>query len=478
MIHEAEPLVSARAATLIRRGGLALAWVALLALSYRYMDLLGDSFWSIATGRYLLEHGSLPTADPFSFTANRPWIVHMPLSQLCFAWVDRHFGLLSLELFGALLLTAALSLLWLPHARGLPARALTFATLLGLVLLQADDLCVRGQLFGDLAYAVLLICAFRLRLGKPVHPLFGLVLGSAWINLHSSAFLGVVLPLIWAALLRLERTRPALLPFLKFAGALGLGLFVNPYGPRLVVDLLRLLGSSSTRQIDLFLPPDFADPAVLLGFALLASSAAYCLWRPRPEAGVGIAEGLLIAGWAIAAAMGRRYLPLAVAFAIVVLARQLSATFAARSTRAEPLWALALTCVAAATAFWGLSVDKDPFRDVPLEEAALIERLPLPDRVANVYHWGGFLDYAWNGRRKVFVDGRNQLFEHGAFEDERRLAALENWSEILERYRINTVLWERDSPLDVALSRSADWQQVRRGPIAVLYARRRPLPSL
>lgn len=463
---------------MIRRCALGLALLALFALGYRYMDLLGDSFWSVATGRYVLEQGHLPTSDPFSFTANRPWIVHMPLSQLCFGWVEQHFGLLALELFGALLLTAALALLWLPHARGLPARALTFAALLGSILLQADDLCVRGQLFGDLSFAALLICLFRLRLGRRVHPLFGLALGSAWINLHSSAFLGVVLPLLWAALLRLDRSRPALLPFLTFAGALGVGLFLNPYGPRLVVDLLQLLRSPSTRQIDLFLPPDPSSPAVLAAFALLALVAASCFWRPRPDAGVGMAEGSLLVLWAIAAVLGRRYLPLALAFAIVVAARQLSAIWATRSKRDEPAWALALSCVAAGAAFWGLSVEKDPFRDVPLEEAALIERLPLPDRVANVYHWGGFLDYAWNGRRKVFVDGRNQLFEHGAFEDEGRLAALDHWSEILDRYRINTVLWERNSPLDVALSRSPDWQSVRRGPIAVLYVRRQPLPGL
>jgi hypothetical protein len=140
-------------------------------------------------------------------------------------------------------------------------------------------------------------------------------------------------------------------------------------------------------------------------------------------------------------------------------------------------WALALTLSAAGTAVFGISADKDPFRDVPLEEAAMIERLPLPDHVANLYHWGGFLDYAWDGRRKTFVDGRNQLFEGGAFEDERRLAHLEHWSEILTRYRINTVLWERNSALDVALSQSADWLQVRRGRIAVLYVRRQQLSS-
>jgi hypothetical protein len=163
----------------------------------------------------------------------------------------------------------------------------------------------------------------------------------------------------------------------------------------------------------------------------------------------------------------------------VVGARYFSACWAAHAGGnggQEPLaWALGLTLVAAGTAFFGLSADKDPFRDVPLDEAAMIEQLPLPDRVANIYHWGGFLDYAWDGRRKTFVDGRNQLFEHGAFEDEQRLATLQDWQGILTRYRINTVLWQRNSALDVALSQSAEWHQVRRGRIAVVYVRKQPL---
>ena len=136
---------------------------------------------------------------------------------------------------------------------------------------------------------------------------------------------------------------------------------------------------------------------------------------------------------------------------------------------------LATAAVGGVTTVSGCSMDKDPWRDVPAVEARLIDELKLPDRVANAYHWGGYLDYAWNGRRKVFVDGRNQLFENGAFEDAQRLSQLVDWTDVLDRNAINTVLWERGSPLDWALSRSADWLLVRRGRIAVVYTRREPI---
>ncbi len=466
---------SARAQRWLEIGSLCLAVLALFALSFRYMDLLGDSFWSVATGRWILEHASLPKTDPFSFTANRPWIVHMPLSQLCFAWIEGHFGALALELFGALVLGAALLTIGLPHARGPHARLLCFCTLALLVFLQADDLCVRGQLFGDWAFAVLLGCLFRLRLGKPVHPAFAVLLGALWINLHSSAFLAVLLPLGWAALLRLDRTRPAPKPFLLFAALAALGLFVNPYGVHLVVDLLRLFVASSTQHIDLFRAPDFTALPTLIAFALMAAAAAVAILRPA--SGLGLPEAALLVLWAVAGASARRYLPLGAALASVVLARRASLSWpSVSSSPSARASVLALLALAAGTAFWSLSADKDPWRDVPLEEASLVDQLGLPDHVVNSYQWGGFLDYAWNGRRKVFVDGRNQLFEHGAFEDARRLGGLDGWSAILDRYRANTVIWERNSPLDLALAASPAWALVRRGRIAVLYVRKEPLP--
>jgi len=42
-----------------------------------------DFWWYLASGELILAHRSVPTADPFSYTAQgRPWINHMWASQL------------------------------------------------------------------------------------------------------------------------------------------------------------------------------------------------------------------------------------------------------------------------------------------------------------------------------------------------------------------------------------------------------------
>jgi hypothetical protein len=462
---------------LLEHSCLTLCAVALFALGWRNMDLLGDSFWSVATGRWILEHGALPSVDPFSFTAERTWIVHMPLCQILFGAVAEQLGVLGLELFGSLVFFAALLVLWLSQARSFAVRLALWPGLVLLVLAQAQDLCVRGQLFGDLGFALLLVALFRLRDGKRVPPLCAVALGALWINLHASVFLAVLLPPAFGLALRLEPRagRPALRPWFELSGCAALGMLCNPYGLGLVRDLLSLLLASSTASLDLFGPADFTSPPTLLLFAaVLGIGAALVYWR-SPDA--GLPEAALLAVLGAAAAVGRRYEPLALGFALAAAGRVLRGRAPSLPAGVKAGLATLVSLCAAGLCAHGLALDKDPWRDVPLDEARLIEEAQLPDRIANLYHWGGYLDYAWAGRRKVFIDGRNQLFDRRVFRDFQRLNRLDRWQEVLDRYAVNTVLWESGSALDQALLASPDWALARRGRIAVVYVRRSALPA-
>ena len=54
----------------------------------------GDTNWHVAAGRWILDHRTVPTTDPFSFTyAGRPWVAHewgsevpMALAYLAAGW--------------------------------------------------------------------------------------------------------------------------------------------------------------------------------------------------------------------------------------------------------------------------------------------------------------------------------------------------------------------------------------------------------
>ena len=71
---------------------LALAVLALAAFSAAALND-GDTWSHVATGQWILQHGAVPRADPFSYTfAGAPWTAHEWLSEVLFALAFRAAG--------------------------------------------------------------------------------------------------------------------------------------------------------------------------------------------------------------------------------------------------------------------------------------------------------------------------------------------------------------------------------------------------
>ena len=85
----------------------------------------GDTFWHVATGRWILQHGAVPATDPFSFTfVGRPWVTHEWLTEVVMAAAYLSGGWAGLMLLVGLAMgvTAALMGAWLLRWLGmLPA---------------------------------------------------------------------------------------------------------------------------------------------------------------------------------------------------------------------------------------------------------------------------------------------------------------------------------------------------------------------
>ena len=461
------------------RNAAARAWIVsgcslLLGLVWHNMAILGDGFWCLAAGALVLKTGALPTVDPFSFASRSvPWVLHMPAFQIGGAWLVAHIGLKSFMAACALPIAAAASLLWLAPARGLRARAIVFPLALLYVIVDADDISARGQAFGDLGLVLLLVVIERIRAGGRVWPGWPIALGAAWANLHPSFLLAVVLPAVFAAAetlepapLRANRARLAAVSGLALAGACA-----NPYSVVLLLDVMRLWADPTTSGIDLFQSPDFHDPLWLAPIALAVFLLALLARRARTSR--GRADAFLLVAFLIAACSARRYVTMLVAFEAFVVARAASEA----PSREGPRWASGALLGFAGLQAWLAAVmlleRKDPFRDVPVQATEAVEQLALPDCVLNPYHWGGYLEWAWNGRRKVFIDGRNQLFSNGVFDDSGLLANLAPQAGVLlDIYEIRTVLWEAGSPLDRALAEDPRWREVHRDRLAVVYVAR------
>ncbi len=460
---------------------LACAAALLAALAWRHMDLLGDSFWTLADGRRILAMRALPSADPFAFTSvHAPMILHMPATQIAFAWVAARAGLGGVLVLATLAVAAALLAVWLGFSRGALPRACTFPLTLVIVWVLRDDLCARGQVFGDVAFAAMLLLLDRADRGEP-HAALPLMLGALWANVHPSFLLGIALP-VAAAVASLADRPGERMPVrgpLRIAGLVAAGTLLNPYGWRLHADVLRLFRSPSTATLDLFRSPDFGRPE---GLVLVIAAVVAMGLRARFGPAAGRVRDVLVTALLLAmACVGRRYDELLGLWDLALVGTMATSALDDRPGAARALgWRVAAPVAAgmAAASVAFLAAPKDALAQVPADATAFIEREHLPDHVFAPYHWGGYLDWAWDGRRKVFIDGRNNLFENGVFDDAHTVwVASPGWPAVLDAYSVETVIAERGSRLHAALASSGRWTLAFTGRLAVVYVRAAPRPQ-
>lgn len=164
----------------------------------------GDLWWHLRTGEWILQHGHLPTTDPFSHTAgDTHWVLQEYGSQVVFALAFRLLGFGGLKLLGALLSMAILTVVYLrarADVRPLWAVALTAA----FALLFALKWELRPQLFSLLFFFWMERCLFprgrsltakRFSTPPPRRWLELGLLSMVWVQLHAEALFAPLITL-------------------------------------------------------------------------------------------------------------------------------------------------------------------------------------------------------------------------------------------------------------------------------------------
>src|SRR5262249_48244711 len=110
--------------------------------------------------------------------------------------------------------------------------------------------------------------------------------------------------------------------------------------------------------------------------------------------------------------------------------------------------------------------------DLPVAGARFIQEHHLPDPVFNFQPWGGYLIYQWYPERRVFIDGRIDMYGKASVDDYIKPAdAKPEWGEIFARWGIQTVLLPKDSPLAAVLRADPHWQRLFTGDIEEVFGR-------
>ena len=92
----------------------------------------------------------------------------------------------------------------------------------------------------------------------------------------------------------------------------------------------------------------------------------------------------------------------------------------------------------------------------------------------NAYGYGGYLIYVLDGRNKVFIDGRADVYERASVLPDywsiRWVAP--NTLFLLRAYNVQSCLIARDEPLATLLAASSGWERVYADELSVLFVRR------
>lgn len=458
-----------------------LLFIAIFAMALR-PPVDTDMWWHLAAGRFSPPFAPLKF-DLFSHSVEgNPWLNHSWLSQHVLYGLYRAGGLQAIALATAFLVTLTFLILYPgpgnPYLKG-------FSILLA-ALASSVVWTPRPQLFSFLAFAFVLKRLGSLR-GKPDFLIIPAIF-ALWANLHSGYAAGLLLLFlsfagnIADALLyrdpeagRKARLLSLILPLSLLAVCL------NPWGPELLFYPARTLRIKSLQAyIQEWASPDFHllanHPGIWLTIAVMLALA----FSGIPA---GWAELLPLFAFFYLYLMAVRNVAFYSMVAVLTLFRH--GEIALRrfglvrpSGKGSRLNTLVLFLALLAVVLRGYytlrgdAIQAQEALSLPKGAVEFILKEKLAGNLFNSYNWGGYLIWHLYPSCRVFVDGRTDLYGDEILSQFLRvMRAEEGWERILDEYKVDMVIVEKNMPLVRCLELKERWRKVYEDSLAVVFVR-------
>ena len=451
-----------------------------------------DFWWHLKTGELIARTGAVPTSDPFSYTAlGRPWVAHEWLWELGVYWLYQLGGYRLAVLASALVVTLTYALLY-RLLRQLGANEIVSGALVAwAAVLALTSVGVRPR---ELTHLFLMFYVSRLLLyreGRVRHLWHLPPVMALWVNVHGPFVLGLgVLALFvagaaWNWLFAGGKApRHLLLVGLATLAAT----FVNPAGPRMLlypVSYYLQADNPSFSSVTEFQSPNFHEPVDLVFAASIL--VLMVLGSRRRQS---LTDVLLLVVFTLQTLVSIRHVAVYPLVVAPLLAVRLRDRFRLAGELPPPrpsprlvalnwlllcsLVALGIGYAARTNAAGLLQLGVEPTtRGLPVAGARFIEDEHLPDPVFNHQTWGGYLIYRWYPTRRVFIDGRIDVYGSAIVDEYREVASIRpGWRDVLDKYGVRTVLDEKGSALSTLLLADGGWDLVFRGEVEDVFVRR------
>jgi hypothetical protein len=445
-----------------------------------------DYFWHFATGRLIVQTGSIPRTDPFSFTwFGQPWISDQWLSELFIYRLVELVGIrVGLFIFGVLA-AVAFGILMLGVVR-FGARFLAAAAAGVLAAAVAlPQITMRPQVLSLPLLAAVIVLLLHARPERRWTMLILPPLFLVWANLHGMYVVGLGVGFVYLIATLLGRTPMAgAWRWLLAAGFLSLlATMVTPLGPYGIIYSLSFGDPNDwgAQNISEWQSPNFHDPQVLPLLALIVAVVAL-----GGGAGPGWLRTIGLAG-IVMSLLAVRSIGVGALMAMPPLALALDARLPRRAAApgrpvpqvAGRRWielATAVLVVVGVTAGSFARVSGQPEVSnarFPVRGTTYLEQHDPTARVLTRYGWGGYLleQLAPLGGR-VFADGRMHKYAPQVIADYSTIVAVgDGWQSLLQHYEVGALLLSPEMALARGPAQQAGWCEVYHDDLQVLLLR-------
>lgn len=431
-----------------------------------------DLFINIKTGEIIWQSKSLPTHDVFSYTVNDlEWINHEWITTILI-YLLYHLGGFNLliQVKAAVILFSFGILMW--EARRLSCHSWVLAPLLiFLAYTTSDRFIERAHIANMVLLAIYLVVLFRWRNGSNRTAYWLPIITLAWINFHSGAIIGPMLMAIVMLCDFLQLTLGSVVPFLHQKATVSsrhlkqalLPLFlhlpalvVTPYFYRSVLYPLQQANWDIYRHhvyewMPVYAPLYRRTPVftVFIISSLLLIIALLLNYRKFQLVDLGLAIFALTIGQSAI-----RFTDVFCILAFWVIARQLKDFEWAKDryyTKVRFQLAALLVAILCGTIIlkhgyvitiglrtFRLGVSAFNYPTIPLD---YIERLGIKGNMFNQYDIGSFIIWKWYPQRKVFIDGRNQVYPVAFYQEYLSVnTSSERLEQVMDKYEINFII--------------------------------------
>lgn len=451
-----------------------------------------DIWWHLQTGKWIVDHGTLPATDPFSaYGEGKPWVAYSWLFEVGMYGLSRVCGESGIIVYT---LVGVWSIMLVLH-RIIGTRCSDFAVVCG--LLAASVVALSGMftprpwLLTILFFAITLQVVLSLRDGKDSRAFWLLPIAYVvWANIHIQFIYGLgllglacVAPLVDHFAQPFTGTRPVMArgspqwkKLIGLTALCALATLVTPYHVRLYSIVIELAAQTGmweyTQEMQAPAFRTIADWAMLGLFSLALVQLG---WRRSWSS----FEILLVLVAGASAFRGQRdvwFLVLA-ALAVFVsmpsreIRHRVSIVPRGRTASVMCCVAAGVICIIGYRGFSEAKIQENTEKIYPIEAASFVEKQGYTGPLYNHFDWGGYL--IWRlPHLKVSLDGRANV--HG---DERIKQSIITWAggphwiDDLELNGAEVVIAKKDMALAALLRLDPRFRMVYQDDTAVVFIR-------